>query len=104
VFGIAVPDPMVAAAVRSVGVRDIVLGIGLWWAASSGGGYAPWLLARAVADGGDALAVGAAALAGARDRRFLALGLLALGAAGAGAGLYREALGAPGEGGGGGGG
>ena len=49
-------------------------------------------------DAADALAVGAAVLAGAATRRFLALGLLALGAAGAGAGLYREARSAPGGG------
>jgi hypothetical protein len=96
VFGIAVAGPPVATAIRSVGVRDVVLGAGLWWAAASGGGYAPWLLARAVTGAGDALAVGAAALAGARDRRFLLLGVLALGAAGVGAGLYREVRSAPG--------
>jgi hypothetical protein len=98
VFGIAVPDPPMATAIRSAGVRDVVLGAGLWWAAASGGRYAPWLLARAATDAGDALAVGAAVLSGARDRRFLALGVLALGAAGVGAGLYRESRRAPGGG------
>jgi hypothetical protein len=98
VCGIAVPDPPAATAIRSVGVRDVVLGAGLWWAAAGGAGYAPWLLARAVTDAGDALAVGAAVLAGARDRRFLALGILALGAAGVGAGLYHAARSAPGGG------
>jgi hypothetical protein len=95
-FGIVAPDPPVATAIRSVGVRDVVLGAGLFWAAARGGKYAPWLLARAVTDAGDALAVGAAVLAGARERRFLALGALALGAAAVGAGLYRDARRAPG--------
>jgi hypothetical protein len=48
-----------------------------------------------VTDAGDALTVGAAGLAGAHGRRFLALGILALGAARVGAGLCGEARRAP---------
>ena len=38
---------------RSLGVRDVVMGIGLWSAAAHGGKYLPWLLARILVDGGD---------------------------------------------------
>ena len=38
------------------GARDIAVGMGLWSAAAHGGNYAPWLLARAICDGGDTLA------------------------------------------------
>jgi uncharacterized protein DUF4267 len=85
------PDPTVGAAIRSVGVRDVALGLGLWSAATRGGDYAPWLLARALADGGDAVAVALAIRAGARRPRFVALGVLALGAGVCDALLHRAA-------------
>jgi hypothetical protein len=74
-------DPTVATAIRSVGVRDAAIGLGLWQAVRRNDPSWPaWLLARAVSDTGDTLAVGLAVRAGARDRRFLGLGALALGA------------------------
>jgi hypothetical protein len=73
--------PTVPTMVRSVGVRDAVLGAGLWAAATRRGDYRPWLLARALADSSDTLAVALAVRAGAREPRFMALGALALGAA-----------------------
>jgi hypothetical protein len=74
--------------VRSVGVRDAVMGVGLWAMARRRGDYGPWLLARALADCGDTLAVALAIRAGTRDPRFVALGALALGAAVYGVALY----------------
>jgi len=89
IFGIEGAErPTVLAAVRSVGVRDAVLGIGLWSAATHGGRYAPWLLARALSDAGDAIAVALALRGGARSPRFLLLGGLAVGASLVGAILY----------------
>lgn len=87
-FGFAAPDPAYASVVRSVGLRDIVMGIGLWSAASHGGKFAPWLLSRLLADAGDTAVVSFAVARGARNARFLALGGLALAAALADAGLY----------------
>jgi len=84
-------DPRLAVMVRSVGVRDMAIGIGLIVAARQHRGYAPWLLARVAADAGDTLAVGAAIAAGARQPRFVALGLLALGATLTGLTLHRLA-------------
>jgi hypothetical protein len=89
IFGIEGAErPTVLAAVRSVGIRDAVLGIGLWSAATHGGRYAPWLLARALSDAGDAIAVALALRGGARSPRFLLLGGLAVGASLVGAILY----------------
>jgi len=79
-FGFTAPDLATASMMRSLGVRDIVMGMGLWSAAAHGGKYAPWLLARALTDGGDTVAVGLAASRGWRNRQFFALGALALGA------------------------
>jgi hypothetical protein len=84
VFGSRVgDDPSTAAAYRSVGVRDAVVGVGLWSAAYHGGHYAPWLLARMLIDAG-ASAGGLLAIAqGARRPGFLGLvGLSMLTAAG----------------------
>jgi hypothetical protein len=86
--GFAPPDPATASMMRSIGARDVVMGIGLWSAAAHGGKYLPWLLARALVDGGDTLSVGLAIAQGKRDPRFLALGALALGAALSEAALY----------------
>jgi hypothetical protein len=73
-------DPRLLVMVRSVGVRDAAIGIGLMVTAGRHGGYAPWMLARVAADAGDSLAVAVAMSAGARQPRFVALGLLAFAA------------------------
>lgn len=87
-FGIDKPDPATASMMRSLGVRDTVMGIGLWSAASHGGKYLPWLLTRILTDSGDTLAVGVAVAQGKRNPGFVALGGLALGAALAEVALY----------------
>jgi hypothetical protein len=91
IFGFATPDAATASMMRSLGLRDAVMGMGLWSAAAHGGNYAPWLLARTLTDGGDALAVGWAAVGGWRTRGFLALGALALGALALDGALYAVA-------------
>lgn len=93
-FGIASAEhPTVATAIRSVGVRDVIIGVGLQWAARDRNDKTlrRWLLARAAADAGDAVAVSLAVAAGARSPRFLALGGLALGATLIGFSLFRAA-------------
>ena len=90
-FGFATPDLATASMMRSLGLRDAVMGLGLWSAAAHGGKYAPWLLARTLTDVGDTLAVGIAAGRGWRNARFLGLGALALGAAAFDAALYAAA-------------
>ena len=80
-FGISAPDPSVDSMIYSVGARDVAMGMGLWSAATHGGKYAPWLLARLIVDGGDAAGIAVAVARGWRNPRFLALGGLALGAA-----------------------
>lgn len=87
-FGFAPPDETAASMMRSLGVRDVVMGIGMWSAASHGGKYLPWLLSRILVDGGDTLAVGLAVAQGKRDPRFIGLGALALGAAVTEAAIY----------------
>ena len=79
-FGLDLPTPATASMIRSIGVRDAVMGVGLWSAATHGGNYAPWLLARILSDGGDTVAVGIAAAQGQRQPRFLGLGALAFAA------------------------
>jgi hypothetical protein len=104
-FGLKEPDePTVEAAFRSVGARDIAVGIGMWSAAAHGGKYAPWVLARVLADGGDTLAALVAIRRGERDPRFLALTGMAAGAALFGGWLWSQArasgsggAGSPGE-------
>jgi hypothetical protein len=87
-FGLPLADaPSAAVVVRSVGVRDAVIGLGLWSAASHGGNYAPWVLARALCDLGDSLAIAIAVAAGERNPRLLVLGAIAVGAAGGGLAL-----------------
>jgi Domain of unknown function (DUF4267) len=88
-------DPTVMTAIRSVGIRDAVIGVGLSRAALSGQPtlLRQWLLARIASDIGDTVAVGLAVAAGVRDRRFLGLGALALGAASVGTWLLRAARG-----------
>ena len=90
-FGFTEPDAGTASMMRSLGVRDVVMGMGLWSAAAHDGNFAPWLLARTLTDGGDALAIGWAAGAGWRNWRFLGLGALALGATALDATLYAAA-------------
>lgn len=91
VFGLDKPDPATASMMRSLGVRDMVMGVGLWSSASHGGTYLPWLLTRILTDGGDTLAVGIAVAQGKRNPGFVALGGLALGAALAEVALYAVA-------------
>jgi hypothetical protein len=88
VAGIPLPGHAAPVIVRSVGVRDAVIGMGLWSAAVHGGNYSPWLLARVLCDAGDTVAVGMAVARGARDPRLLALGALALSALASGLTLY----------------
>ena len=90
-FGFPKPDAPTAAMMRSLGVRDLAMGMGLWSAAVHGGNYAPWLLGRLLTDGGDALAMGIATGVGYRNARFLSLGALSLGAAASDAMLWRLA-------------
>jgi hypothetical protein len=93
-FGISSADnPTVATAIRSVGVRDVVVGLGLVQAAREDDRKAlgRWLLARAACDAGDAVAVGMALAAGARNPRFIGLGALATGAAVVGIAVARTA-------------
>jgi hypothetical protein len=80
-FDLGQPDAATASMIRSLGVRDTVMGVGLWSAAAHGGKYLPWLLTRILTDAGDTLAVGVAVAQGRRSPRFIALGGLALGAA-----------------------
>ncbi|MDQ3811311.1 MAG: hypothetical protein M3336_13570 [Chloroflexota bacterium] len=81
-------DPRLLVMVRSVGVRDATIGLGLLLAAPRQDAYGPWLLARIAADAGDTLAVAIAALRGARQHRFLGLGVLATSATATGLLLY----------------
>lgn len=87
-FAFATPDAETASMMRSVGVRDMAMGAGLLAAAASGGAYAPWLLARALADGGDTVSVSIAIAQGQRQPRFILLGGMALAAAIADATLW----------------
>jgi hypothetical protein len=80
IFGFDQITPEIASIMRSVGARDLASGLALWSAATHGGNFAPWLLARIISDGGDVAAIGIAAAQGARDKRFLTLGALALSA------------------------
>lgn len=91
-FGLPVTDePTADVAIRSVGVRDMVIGLGLWSAASHGGRYAPWVLARALSDTGDALACTLALARGAEGGAFKGLTALAGGAAVSGFALWLAA-------------
>ena len=79
-FGFDEPTVEVASMMRSIGARDVATGLALWSAATHGGNFAPWLLARIISDGGDVVAIGIAAAQGERQPRFLTLGVLALSA------------------------
>lgn len=81
VFGLPRGEsPAADIAIRSVSARDAINGIGILSATIHGGRVAPWILARALSDGMDTLAVGLAWKAGARSPRLLVLGAIALGA------------------------
>jgi len=73
-------SPAADIAIRSVSARDAINGIGILSATLHGGRVAPWILARALADGTDSLAIGLAWLAGARNARLMGLWAIALGA------------------------
>jgi uncharacterized protein DUF4267 len=91
-FGIgSAEDPTVATAIRSVGIRDVMIGLGLVRALQRGEHVEEWLLARAASDAGDAVAVAVAVAAGARGPRFLGLGALAVAATALGGALVRFA-------------
>ena len=91
-FGIPTAGgPGALAAIRSVGLRDAVMGAGLTSAAMHGGRYAPLLLSRLLVDAGDAAVVAITLASGARNRSLATLGLLALGAAGVDFVLWRAA-------------
>jgi hypothetical protein len=90
-FGIPLNDsPAADVAIRSVSARDVVSGIGIISAAVSGGRVAPWLLARTLIDGSDAVAVGLAVASGASNVRLILLGAIALAAAATDLTLYLE--------------
>jgi hypothetical protein len=95
-FGLADPgEPTTEAAYRSVGARDLAIGLGLWSAATHGGAYAPWVLARAICDSLDAVAALLAVRRGERNPRFLSLTAMAAGAAAFGAWLWTRARAQP---------
>ena len=81
--------PAADVAVRSVGARDLINGVGIVSAAIHRGRVAPWLVARLVADGTDALGILIAFASGARSRRLGLLGAMAVGATVADLVLYR---------------
>ena len=93
--GIEADHPTAVTAIRSVGVRDAVIGMGLWSAASHGGNFVPWLLARWLSDAGDTAAVGLALGSGADSPRFRLLGAIAAGAAATGVALWVAARSQP---------
>jgi hypothetical protein len=83
--GFAPPDhPTDDAVYRSVGARDIALGIGILTAASGSPGptklaqIAPWVLARLLCDAGDTAALTVAICRGERGTRLLGLTGLAV--------------------------
>ena len=85
-------QPSVATAIRSVGVRDVVIGLGLLRALQRGDqrDLHRWLVARTASDAGDAVAVSLAIARGERTPGFYALGALALSAALLGAWLSQQ--------------
>jgi hypothetical protein len=90
--GFTAPErPTDEAAYRSVGARDIAVGIGILGAASGPATLdrmarlAPWVLARLICDAGDTAALALVIRGGERDPRLLALTGLAAFAASYGA-------------------
>jgi hypothetical protein len=80
-------DAASSVAVRSVAVRDVVMGVGLISAARHHSRLAPWLLIRTLCDGGDTAAILVAFLRGGGNRRLGWLGAVAFAAT-----LYDAAL------------
>lgn len=68
--------PGMRAIYRSVAFRDIGTGAGLWSASVHDGKIAPWLLVRAIAHGGDAVATLLAIVAGARNARTIGFAVM----------------------------
>ena len=79
--------PAEVVTIRSVSVRDLVMGIGLISAARHHARLAPWLLIRTLCEGGDAVAIAWTFMRGGGNRRLGMLGLIAFGGA-----LYDAAL------------
>ena len=80
-FGLSTGESTVTdLLIRSVSARDAISGIGILSATIHGGRVAPWILARALSDGTDTLAVGIAWKSGARSSGLAALGGIALAA------------------------
>ena len=50
-------EPTAPVMFRAAGLRDLVVNVGLISAARHGGNYAPWLVARALSNAGDVVAV-----------------------------------------------
>jgi hypothetical protein len=73
-------SPATLSVIRSVGIRDAVMGIGLLSAAMHGGRLGPWLMARTLMDAGDTLSVSLAFARGGGSGRLAALGGLAFAA------------------------
>ena len=91
-FGLPVDGgPGSLAAVRSVGVRDAIMGAGMASAALHGGRYAPLLLSRLLVDAGDAAIVAITMASGGGSRPLKLLGALALSAAALDLVLWRAA-------------
>ena len=90
-FGLPMTEgPAADVVVRSVGVRDLINGLGIVSSTVHRGRVSPWLLARLVADGTDTAAILIAFASGARSWRLLMLGAMALGATVADLVLYRS--------------
>jgi len=80
-FGLPMDQsPAAEIAMRSVGARDAINGIGIVLATMHNGRVAPWLLARAVSDGTDTIGVAMALLQGSGNPRLALLGGVALAA------------------------
>jgi hypothetical protein len=74
-FGAASRQPIVKTAVRALGVRDALIGVGTLRALEEGEPVRPWLLAGALADGVDAVATVVAYRHLPKRRRFLVLAI-----------------------------
>jgi hypothetical protein len=73
-------DAAGSVAVRSVAIRDVVMGAAMVSAARQHQRLAPWFLIRTFCDGGDAVGIALAFLRGAGNTRLGMLGAIALGA------------------------
>ncbi|HLH71703.1 MAG TPA: DUF4267 domain-containing protein [Chloroflexota bacterium] len=90
-FNIPLEDePAAVTTVRAIGARDTISGVGILSATLHEGRVAPWLLARALTDGTDAIGIAIAWLAGSRNLGFTLLGLIAAGATVVDVFLWRE--------------